>query len=91
MVASAIPAPHGDTVTIRGFDFLPNMKLRLVAFPDFGGAKAVSLGRSRSNGNGKVSLRVFTTKLLPGNYTIRVWSATALGAQLAEAYLDVGV
>ena len=76
---------------IHGTNFIPDMKLAFVASPTFRGAKGVELATARADSRGNVSLVISTNKLLPGEYILRAWSATALAAQMAEIFLEVSV
>lgn len=82
-------AGKDEQVRVRGRQFIPHLKLLLIAYPLFSGGNSVLLGNAQADGKGSFTYSVVTPSLHTGEYFLRAWSADALAAQMAEAYFQV--
>lgn len=91
MVVALAPGAGGETIKVRGKHFLPYLTLLLVAYPMFTGAKAILLGRTRSDSVGRVRFTTTISAFRAGQYDLRAWSSNGLAAQMADAFFEVVV
>jgi hypothetical protein len=89
--AAVNPDPHGDSVAVTGVKFLARTQLLLVAYPLPTGRHPIVLGSTRTDGSGRCSFRTVTSKLAPGEYSLRAFTVGGLVSQIAETYFQVTI
>lgn len=83
------PSGGGDRIAVTGKNFLPNLRLLLVAYPIDVRGKPIVVGRVRSDPHGAFHYARSLRKLALGQYVLRAWSQNALVTQMAESFFQV--
>jgi len=89
--AVVLPQADGQHLAVAGRGFPANTPLLLVAYPLSTKARPRAVGTVTSLQHGLVRLTTGALHLLPGEYALRVWSASGLTTVLAETYFQIVV
>lgn len=89
LVGKVALTQRGERITMTGQQFLPRVKLLLVAYPMSARGKPVVIGMARSDGSGAFTYTRVVPKLRLGQYVVRAWSQDAFAAEMAETYIQV--
>jgi hypothetical protein len=89
LTARATGVAGGDRIRVRGANFMPRLKLLLIAYPIDIRGRPIVVGTVRCGSHGRFKYSRMLTKLSLGQYALRAWSTDAMSAQMAETYFQV--